>query len=37
VAQIAMHVPRARRFLVWGDDLVYGARFRPAGAPGWGD
>jgi reductive dehalogenase len=36
VAQIAIHVPPARRFLVWGDDLVYGARFRPAGAPGWG-
>jgi reductive dehalogenase len=35
VAQIAIHVPRARRFLVWGDDLVYGARFRPAGAPEW--
>jgi reductive dehalogenase len=35
VAQIAMHVPRARRFLVWGDDLVYGARFRPAPSPEW--
>ncbi|HHH40963.1 MAG TPA: reductive dehalogenase [Chloroflexi bacterium] len=29
VAQIAFHVPFMRRFLVWADDLVYGARFRP--------
>ena len=36
VAPIAMHVPWARRFLVWLDDRVYGARFRAAGVPGWG-
>jgi reductive dehalogenase len=35
VAQIAFHVPPARRFLVWADDLVYGARFRPAPPPAW--
>jgi ferredoxin len=35
VARIAFRVPPARRFLVWADDLVYGARFRPARPPGW--
>ncbi len=35
VAQIAFHVPSARRFLIWADDLVYGARFRPAPPPAW--
>ena len=35
VAHIAIHVPRARPFLVWADDRVYGARFRPARPPGW--
>jgi reductive dehalogenase len=33
--QIAFHVPAARRFLVWADDLIYGARFRPAPPPAW--
>jgi len=33
VAQVAFHVPPARRFLVWADDLIYGARFRPAPPP----
>ena len=36
VAQIAFHVPPARRLLIWGDDLIYGARFRPAPVPEWG-
>jgi len=36
VARIAIGVPAARRFLVWADDVVYGARFRPAATPGWG-
>ena len=35
VAQIAFNVPSARRFLVWADDLVYGARFHPAPPPAW--
>jgi len=35
VAQIAFHVPPARRFLIWADDLVYGAGFRPAPPPAW--
>ncbi|MBC7250496.1 MAG: reductive dehalogenase [Anaerolineae bacterium] len=35
VAQIAMHVPPARRFLIWADDVVYGARFKPAPPPAW--
>jgi len=35
VAQIACRIPLARRFLVWADDLVYGARFRPASPPAW--
>ena len=35
VAQLAFHVPPARRFLVWADDRVYGARFRPAPPPAW--
>ena len=35
VAQIASHVPPARRPLVWGDDLVYGRRFRPVPPPAW--
>lgn len=35
VAQIAMHVPLARRFLVWADDRVYGARFHPLPPPAW--
>jgi reductive dehalogenase len=35
VAQIAFNVPFARRFLVWADDLVYGADFRPAPPPAW--
>ena len=35
VGQIAFHVPFARRFLVWADDLVYGARFRPVAEPDW--
>lgn len=35
VAQIAFHVPPLRRFLVWADDLVYGARFRPLPPPLW--
>jgi epoxyqueuosine reductase QueG len=35
VAQVAFHVPAARRFLVWADDVVYGVRFRPAPPPAW--
>jgi reductive dehalogenase len=35
IAQIAFNVPAARRFLVWADDLVYGARFRPTSPPAW--
>lgn len=35
VAAIAVHVPFMRRFLVWGDDIVYGARFRPKPLPFW--
>lgn len=35
MTQIASHVPPARRFLIWADDLVYGARFRPAPPPAW--
>lgn len=29
VARLAIHVPALHRFLVWADDRVYGARFRP--------
>jgi reductive dehalogenase len=35
VATTAVKVPWIRRALVLGDDLVYGARFRPARLPGW--
>ena len=35
VAAIAVHLPFMRRFLVWGDDVVYGARFRPKPLPSW--
>ncbi len=35
MARIAFRVPPARRFLIWADDLVYGARFRPASPPAW--
>lgn len=35
VAQIAFNVPAVHRFLVWADDLVYGADFRPAPLPTW--
>lgn len=35
VATIAVHVPFMRRFLVWGDDIAYGARFRPEPLPRW--
>ncbi len=35
VAAIAVHMPFMRRFLVLGDDLVYGARFRPRPLPDW--
>jgi reductive dehalogenase len=35
VAPIAFNVPFARRFLVWADDLIYGAEFRPAPPPAW--
>ncbi|MCK4351188.1 MAG: reductive dehalogenase [Candidatus Krumholzibacteria bacterium] len=35
VAAIAVHLPFMRRFLVWGDDVVYGARFRPRPLPDW--
>lgn len=33
VAQIAFNVPSAHRFLVWADDLIYGARFEAALPP----
>ena len=35
VASIAVHFPFMRRFLVRGDDVVYGARFRPKPLPFW--
>ncbi len=35
VAATAVNVPWIRRALVLGDDLIYGARFRPARMPGW--
>jgi len=35
VAQVAIHVPPLRRFLVWADDRVYGTRFRPLPPPPW--
>jgi len=35
VRRVSMHIPFARRFLVWADNLVYGARFRPAPPPVW--
>ncbi len=35
IAATAVNVPWIRRALVMGDDLVYGARFRPARLPGW--
>jgi reductive dehalogenase len=34
-AEIAIGVPKARRFMVKADDWVYGARFRPASVPDW--
>jgi epoxyqueuosine reductase QueG len=35
VAGAAVHLPWLRRALVLGDDIVYGARFRPVSMPGW--
>jgi reductive dehalogenase len=35
VAAIAVHRPFMRRVLVLGDDLVYGAKFRPGPLPSW--
>jgi reductive dehalogenase len=35
VASTAVNVPWIRRALVIGDDLIYGAKFRPARLPGW--
>jgi epoxyqueuosine reductase QueG len=35
VAEIATRIPAARRFLVWADDLVYGAKFEPRPIPEW--
>lgn len=35
VAWTAFNVPFSRRFLVWADDLVYGADFRPVSSPAW--
>ncbi len=35
VAAIAVHLPFMRRFLVFGDDAVYGAGFRPKSLPDW--
>jgi epoxyqueuosine reductase QueG len=35
VAATAANVPWIRRALVLGDDIVYGARFRPARLPEW--
>ena len=35
VAAAAVNVPWIRRALALGDDIVYGARFRPARLPGW--
>jgi len=35
VATIAVHVPWIRKALVVGDDIVYGARFRPKKMPDW--
>ncbi len=37
VASIAVNIPWMRRFLVIGDDIVYGARFRPKPLPRWLD
>ena len=37
VASIAVNIPWMRRFLVVGDDIVYGARFRPKPLPRWLD
>jgi len=35
VAEIATRIPQARRFLIKADDLVYGAKYRPAPFPEW--
>jgi reductive dehalogenase len=35
VAQLAFRVPSSRRFLIWADDRIYGARFRPTAPPTW--
>jgi reductive dehalogenase len=35
VATLAVHLPFIRRGLVLGDDVVYGARFRPKPVPSW--
>jgi reductive dehalogenase len=35
VAQVAVHAPFARRFLVWADDLAYGRRYRQHPLPEW--
>jgi hypothetical protein len=32
---MATRVPAARRFLVWADDRVYGAKFEPRPIPEW--
>jgi len=35
LAWMAFHVPAARRLLIRADDVLHGARFRPAPPPGW--
>jgi reductive dehalogenase len=33
--QVSIHIPFARRFLIWADDVIYGVRFRAAPPPAW--
>jgi len=35
VATVAVHVPWIRKALVMGDDIVYGAQFKPKKVPDW--
>jgi len=35
LARLAFRVPALRRALIWADDVVFGARFRPASPPDW--
>ena len=37
VAEVAVHLPLSRRFLVWADDLLYGRSYQQRALPEWAE